>query len=62
MPSEKVRIIAAGRAAEAAAGAENVRRAKARRDAARLTGGVYSASGGGGGGVSTSVTLLTGGK
>ena len=58
VPSEKARIIAAGRAAEAAARAENARRAKARRHAARLTGSDTSASGGGGGGVSSNDALL----
>ena len=53
---------AAGRVEEAAARAENARRAKALRDAAQLTGGVNSPSGGVGGGVSTNDTLLNGDK
>ena len=60
--AERIRRHAAGRAAEAEAREENARRAKAHRDAARLTGGVTFASGGGGGGVSTNDTFLNGGK
>ena len=41
---------------------EKYNEAKARRDAARLTGGVTSASGGGGGDVSTNDTLRNGEK
>ena len=60
--AERTRRHAASRAAEAEARAENARRAKAHRDAARLTGGVTSASGGEGGDVSTNDTLRNGGK
>ena len=60
--SVDAKILAAGRAAEAEATEEQTRRAKAHRDAARLTGGVTSASGGGGGDVSTNDTLLNGEK
>ena len=58
----RTRRHAAGCAAEAEAREEQTRRAKAHRDAERLTGGVTSASGGGGGGVSTNDTLINGDK
>ena len=56
---EKTRL---ARVAEAEARAKKAASDRARRDAARLTDGVTSASGGGGGGVSTKDTLLNGGK
>ena len=50
--------LAAARADEAEARAEKAASDRARREAARLAGGVTSTSGGGGGGVSTKDTLL----
>ena len=60
--SDDAKRLAAVRAAEAEARAGKAAYDRARRDAARLTGGVTSASGGGGGDVSTNDTLLNGEK